>query len=102
MGALQLYIGPFVIGSLMGLLYFMGLWQTVRKLPESPKPYRLVLYSYFGRLAMALGGFYLFLNGPWERLAAVVLGFFTVRTVLIRILGKDRGPSHQGVTAWKS
>jgi len=102
MGAVQTYAGPFLIGSLMGLLYFAGLWQTVQRLTGSQRPYRLLLYSYAGRLTLALGCFYLFLDGPWERLAAVILGFFAARTVLIRILGKDSRPSHQGVTAWKS
>jgi F1F0 ATPase subunit 2 len=102
MGTLQTYIAPFFIGNLMGLLYFAGLWQTVRRLPETPRPYRLMLYSYVGRLALALGGFYLFMDGPWERLAAVIAGFLAARTILVRILGRGPGPIRQGVTAWKS
>jgi len=102
MGAVQTAIVPFFAGSLMGLLYFAGLWQTVRRLAVSPKPYRLLLYSYAGRLIVALGGFYLFMDGPWERLLAVCLGFLLARTVLVRTLGKVPGPQPKGATAWKS
>jgi F1F0 ATPase subunit 2 len=102
MGAIQTYIVPFIIGSLMGLLYFMGLWQTVQRLASSEKPYRLLLFSYASRLTIALGGFYLFMDGPWERLAGVCLGFFIVRTLLVRTLGKVPESEPKGAAAWKS
>jgi hypothetical protein len=44
-----------------------------------------------------VGGFYLIMDGSWERLAAAMLGFLIVRAFLVENLG--RVP--KGVTTWK-
>ena len=90
-------IFSFAFGSLMGLLYFSGLWQTVRRLADSPQPIRLLLFSFIGRLGLVVGGFYLIMDGSWERLAAAMLGFLIVRAFLVENLG--RVP--KGATTWK-
>ena len=90
-------IFSFAFGSLMGLLYFSGLWQTVRRLADSPRPMRLLMLSSIGRTVLAVGGFYLIMDGSWERLAAAMLGFLIVRAFLVENLG--RVP--KGVTTWK-
>jgi F1F0 ATPase subunit 2 len=90
-------IFSFAFGSLMGLLYFSGLWQTVRRLADSPRPMRLLMLSSIGRTVLAVGGFYLIMDGSWERLAAAMLGFLIVRAFLLENLG--RVP--KGATTWK-
>ena len=90
-------IFSFTFGSLMGLLYFSGLWQTVRRLADSPRPMRLLMLSSIGRTVLAVGGFYLIMDGSWERLAAAMLGFLIVRAFLVENLG--RVP--KGATTWK-
>ena len=92
-----LLIFSFAFGSLMGLLYFSGLWQTVRRLADSPRPMRLLMISSIGRTVLAVGGFYLIMDGSWERLAAAMLGFLIVRAFLVENLG--RVP--KGATTWK-
>lgn len=42
------------LGLLLGLLYFGGLWLTVRRLPRSANPHRLWLGSLALRLALLL------------------------------------------------
>ncbi len=93
---------PLLAGSLLGLLYFAGLWQTLQRLPGARHPWRLLLVSYAGRLAFALGGFYLLMDGAWERLAAAVIGFLAIRTLMIRSLGPKDNLSPKGAPAWKS
>lgn len=93
---------PFAAGVLIGFLYFFGLWQTVQRLSASPRPWRLLAISYLLRLIFALGGFYLLMDGAWERLAAAVAGFIIVRVVLTRTLGKTSPPFLKGAVAWKS
>lgn len=97
-----LLIVPLLTGCLLGILYFGGLWETVRRIPGSRRPYRLLVWSYLGRLSIVLGGFYLVMDGAWERLAACVAGFLAVRVIMIRGLGQTGNHSPKGVTAWKS
>ena len=93
---------PLVAGGLIGVLYFSGLWQTVRRLPDAPRPWRLLAVSYLQRLVLALGGFYLLMDGAWERLAAAVAGFIVVRVVMTKFLGKITSPAVKGAAVWKS
>ena len=48
----------FFIGIALGGVYFAGLWETVRKLPDAEKPVRRMALSFALRMALALSGFY--------------------------------------------
>lgn len=76
------------IGSALGGVYFAGLWETVRKLPDAEKPVRRMALSFALRTALALTGFYLVMQGDWQRLAAAMVGFLLMREILLRRLGK--------------
>jgi F1F0 ATPase subunit 2 len=78
----------FFIGIVLGGVYFAGLWETVRKLPDAEKPVRRVALSFALRMALALSGFYLVMQGGWECLAAAMVGFLLMRELLLRRLGK--------------
>ncbi|NPU85616.1 MAG: ATP synthase subunit I [Syntrophaceae bacterium] len=102
MNSLSTLIVPFLAGCLLGFFYFTGLWQTVKRLPGARHPWRLLVVSYAARLASTLGGFYLLMDGSWERPVAAVIGFLTLRTVMVRGLGPKIPPPPKGVPAWKS
>ena len=74
-------------GLALGLLYFGGLWHTVRKLPEMHKPFSAMLWSFAIRTSIVMIGFYFVMGGHWERLVAALLGFILVREVLVRRIG---------------
>ena len=93
---------PFILGSLIGLLYFTGLWQMVQRLPDAQTPLRILLLSYMGRMTLTLGGFYVIMDGAWERLAAAMVGFLILRTLLVRRFGRIPGSSPEGAILWKS
>ena len=93
---------PLAAGGLIGFLYFLGLWRTVRRLPVTPRPWRLLAGSYLLRIVFALGGFYLLMDGAWERVAAAVAGFIIVRTVMTKRLGTLSSLPRKGAVAWKS
>ncbi|MGK7874102.1 MAG: ATP synthase subunit I [Xenococcaceae cyanobacterium] len=81
----------FVIGLGLGLFYFGGLWLTVRRLPTTKSPLRLMLTSFLLRLGISLVGFYLIIRGKLgvqglAPLLVCVLGFLLIRTILIRRL----------------
>ena len=93
---------PFILGSLIGLLFFSGLWDAVQRLPDARNPLRILLLSYMGRMTMTLGGFYVIMDGAWERLAAAMAGFLILRAFVVRRCGRIPGPSPKGALSWKS
>jgi F1F0 ATPase subunit 2 len=66
-------------GAGLGIVYFGGLWLTVRWLPRTQWPGLLTLGSLLVRLGGTLVGFYLVMAGRWERLLACLAGFVLVR-----------------------
>jgi F1F0 ATPase subunit 2 len=75
------------VGIGLGVVFFGGLWLTLLKLPASRWPTLLMLGSLVGRTAITLAGFYLVMDGNWQRLLACVLGFVLARQLLIRRFG---------------
>lgn len=84
------FVTPFIVGVLLGAVYFVGLWWTVRSLPEVRHPW----FTYFGslavRLLVVLAGFYLLLTFyHWQALAVGLLGFIGVRVLLVRFIARS-------------
>jgi len=77
----------FLTGIAIGGIYFAGLWETVRRLPDAKRPVRRMTLSFALRAALALAGFRLVLQGGWESLAAAILGFLAMREILLRRIG---------------
>ena len=82
--AIDLSIAAFA-GLALGLFYFGGLWLTVRRIACGTRPALLMLGSFVVRLLVTLCGFYLVMDGRWERLLACLSGFLVTRFVLTRI-----------------
>lgn len=78
-------------GLALGLFYFGGLWLTVRRLPGARRPTLLFVASFVGRTALTLLGFYLIMDGSWDRMLACLLGVIIARQVLVFRLRPDRG-----------
>lgn len=57
---LMLILGA-LFGILLGNIYFVGLWLTVRKLPQVRAPMLLAMGSFISRLAIVLVGLSLLL-----------------------------------------
>ncbi|MGV8057519.1 MAG: ATP synthase subunit I [Smithellaceae bacterium] len=79
--------GAFTAGLILGAFYFIALWRTVRKLPDTPSPLRLMLGSFVVRMAVVLPGFYFVMSGHWERLALALAGFILMRRIITRKYG---------------
>jgi F1F0 ATPase subunit 2 len=82
--------GAFAAGLVLGAFYFIALWRTVKKLPDTSSPLRLMLGSFFLRMGVVLPGFYFVMGGQWERLAMALIGFILMRMILTRRLGMDK------------
>lgn len=74
------------LGMGLGVIYFGGLWLTVRRLFSSPRPAFMTLGSYYARASIALVGFYLVMDGRLDRLLVAVAGFLLIRILCVRML----------------
>jgi F1F0 ATPase subunit 2 len=69
----------FAFGVLLGILFFGGLWLTVRRLPTTRHPLGLTLSSLILRMGIVLGGFILVIDVRWQNAAATLAGFTAAR-----------------------
>ena len=72
-------------GGLLGLLFFGGLWWTLRRAFASPRPALWVGGSLLLRMACVAAGFILVAAGDWRRLLACLLGFWAARWLVVRL-----------------
>ncbi|MCX5856339.1 MAG: ATP synthase subunit I [Deltaproteobacteria bacterium] len=96
MSSLSALLIPFVLGGLIGWVYFSGLWETVKRLPDARNAHWLMILSFAARTLLALGGFFILADGQWERMTAALLGFYIVRAILVRSLGRPPQSSPTG------
>ncbi len=72
-----------VAGVLLGVIFFGGLWWTVRKGVTSKQPALWFFGSLLLRTSIILSGFYFIGLGSWERLLMCLLGFVMARFIVI-------------------
>lgn len=79
-----------VCGLALGAFYFGGLWYTVARIPDTPRPAWLLVASFVARSVVVLAGFAGVMLATGSRLDTAglcLLGFILVRFVLVRRLG---------------
>lgn len=72
-------------GTMLGAIFFGGLWWTVRKAVTAKHPALWFFGSMLLRTCMVLLGFYFILGDDWERLLAGLLGFIVARLIVLRL-----------------
>ena len=75
-----------IAGSVLGVIFFAGLWWTVRRGMSSNRPALLFLFSLLVRTAIVLLGFYFVAGGDWKRLLASLGGFLIARMFATRVV----------------
>jgi len=80
----------FVAGVGLGMIFFAGLWWTVRKGVSSPRPALWFLGSGLLRMSIVLAGFYFVSGGQFRRLVACLAGFIIAR-VFVTWLTRSSG-----------
>lgn len=72
-------------GAVLGVIFFWGLWETVKRLGHSSHPAVWMLASMSIRFALVLLGFYAMARyGGWEHLLVGLIGFTLPRLVMTR------------------
>ena len=69
-------------GLALGILFYGGLWLTVRALPASHHPTALMIGSYWGRTAVTIAGLLWAMDGSWQRAVVSMGGFLLARVIL--------------------
>ncbi len=69
-------------GTILGGIFFGGLWWTTRKGMASKYAALWFSVSLPARMAIAVTGFYVVGHGHWERLVACLLGFVAARLII--------------------
>ncbi len=83
----------FLLGLVMGALFFGGLWWTVQKMTTSSNPQLISGVSFLLRAAVVMGGFYLLVDYGMPGLIAALAGFIAARTYIAYKLGPGTGPA---------
>jgi F1F0 ATPase subunit 2 len=78
-------------GMLLGMLFFGGLWWTVRKTLSSPLAAFWFSGSFLVRTAIVLLGFYFVAQGDWRRITGCVAGFLGARLFVVRLTRLKEG-----------
>lgn len=82
----------FCAGIALGGAYAAALWASVRRVARARQPLLWLLGGSALRLALLLGGFYLVMDGRWERLVACFAGFLVVRVAATAWAGGGPAP----------
>ena len=77
-------------GVLLGLVFFGGLWWTVRRGMVSAQPALWFITSLLARVLVTLVGIYLLSAGQWQRLLMCLLGFWLARALVLRLTREVR------------
>lgn len=91
-----IWVLAMLAGVGLGLIFFGGLWWTVRKGMASRQPALWFMGSLLLRMAVLLGGFVLVSGGDWRRLLLCLLGLAIGRLVVTRL---TRSQAHDDSTA---
>ena len=78
-------------GVLLGVLFFGGLWWTVRKTLSSPLAAFWFSGSFLVRTAIVLLGFYFVAQGDWRRITGCVAGLLGGRLFVVRLTRLKEG-----------
>jgi F1F0 ATPase subunit 2 len=73
-------------GALLGLIFFAGLWWTLKMGLISERPALWFMSSFFLRVSIVLTGFYMISQTDWKYVLLSLLGFLIARIYLTRKL----------------
>jgi F1F0 ATPase subunit 2 len=90
-----LFVYPAIVGLGLGLLYYGGLWLTLRKLNQLRQPALWLSLSLLLRMFAVVAVLYLLFADSWQQLLMALLGMLITRTVLVqRIKPTAAMPEH--------
>lgn len=92
-------LGVLAAGMVLGLVFFGGLWWTLRQGLASEHPARWFVLSLLVRAAVVLGGIYGVGAGQWQRLLVCLIGFWLARLLVLRLTRAASAPRPESEAA---
>lgn len=83
----------FVIGTILGIVFFGGLYLTVQKLNAVRNPSLLFFISFISRMAIVLGGLYYVSKNGYEGVLIALAGIIFIRFIMLFTINKPREKS---------
>jgi F1F0 ATPase subunit 2 len=83
-----------MVGILLGLFFFGGLWWTMQRGMVSKNPAIWFLGSIIFRMLVTLVGFYYIGHGSWQRMLSCLVGFSIARVAGLRV-GSKPSEAHE-------
>lgn len=84
------------LGGSAAAIFVLLLWWMVQRLPAARRPGLWLASGAVLRVGLVIGALLLFHDGHWERLAAALVGFVAVRSVLVRLAAWEQPASGSG------
>jgi F1F0 ATPase subunit 2 len=81
-------------GGLLGLIFFAGLWWTVRSALATANPALWFAGSLLLRMSVILAGFYMIAEEGWQALTLCLLGFAISRMAVTRLARPELNKQH--------
>ncbi|MGA8135415.1 MULTISPECIES: ATP synthase subunit I [Pseudomonas] len=78
-------LAPLLAGVVLGVVFFGGLWWTVRRAMASPWVGLWFFASLLVRTTIVLVGLYLACGDTWQRWLAALSGFVVARLLIMRL-----------------
>jgi len=79
-----------IAGVVLGVLFYGGLWLTIKRLTTTRHPVLLTLFSFWGRTVGTIAGFLLAMNGQWQN-ALMCLAGFVIGRLVVSVLLRTKG-----------
>jgi F1F0 ATPase subunit 2 len=73
------------MGIMLGVIFYGGLWWTVRRIVSSRKAGVWLIGSFLLRAMVAIGGFLFVARGDWRGILACFIGFLVARIGVTRL-----------------
>lgn len=73
----------FAAGVILGIIFFGGLWFTVKKAVNAKMPGLWILSSFILRIGITLLGFYMVGGDNWRHLLVCLIGFIVARFAVL-------------------
>jgi F1F0 ATPase subunit 2 len=87
----------FAAGTLLGAVFFWGLWMTISTLHSAPRPALRILGSLMLRFALVAAALAVAARyGTWQHVIAAAAGFMMARVLLIRRVAVPRPDRQAG------
>jgi F1F0 ATPase subunit 2 len=83
----------FLAGLTLGVFFSLNLWSSVKKMTDEQTPWYILFVNFVLRMGVVAVGFYIVMDGHWERMMTALAGFVLMREILVRALGKSPGVS---------